>query len=55
MVMRDCRVAIDVAFLDGAGRVVAIHEMPVEPPRLPRESRGGSASSSIDIASIEPS
>lgn len=32
-VMRDCYVPIDVAFLDGAGRVVAIHEMPVEPPR----------------------
>ena len=39
MVMRDCPVAIDVAFLDDAGRVVAIHEMRPEPPRGPGESR----------------
>ena len=38
MVMRDCPVPIDVAFLDGDGRVVATHEMRVEPPRRPEES-----------------
>lgn len=38
MVMRDCPVPIDVAFLDGAGRVVSLHAMPVEPPRRPGES-----------------
>jgi hypothetical protein len=37
-VMRDCLVAIDVAFLDEAGRVIAIHEMKPEPPRRPDES-----------------
>ncbi len=39
MVMRDCLVPIDVAFLDPSGRVVAVHAMPVEPPRGPEESR----------------
>jgi uncharacterized membrane protein (UPF0127 family) len=38
MVMRDCPVPIDVAFLDAEGRVLAVHEMPVEPPRAPGES-----------------
>ncbi len=38
MVMRDCPVPIDVAFLDEAGRVVAIHQMPSEPARGPGES-----------------
>jgi uncharacterized membrane protein (UPF0127 family) len=38
MVMRDCPVPIDVAFLDAAGRVVAVHEMAVEPPRAPGET-----------------
>jgi len=33
MVMRDCPVPIDVAFIDAMGRVVAIHEMVPEPPR----------------------
>jgi uncharacterized membrane protein (UPF0127 family) len=32
-VMRDCPIPIDVAFLDGGGRVVAIHEMQPEAPR----------------------
>lgn len=36
-VMRDCPVPIDVAFLDGAGRVVAIHEMHPEAPRAEDE------------------
>jgi len=38
MVMRDCPVPIDVAFLDAEGRVVALHEMAVEAPRAPGES-----------------
>jgi uncharacterized membrane protein (UPF0127 family) len=38
MVMRDCPAPIDVAFLDAQGRVVAVHEMAVEPPRAPGES-----------------
>ncbi len=33
MVMRDCPIPIDVAFVDAMGRVVAIHEMVPEPPR----------------------
>jgi hypothetical protein len=40
MVMRDCPVPIDVAFLEADGRVVAVHEMAVEPPRAPGESPG---------------
>lgn len=38
MVMRDCPAPIDVAFLDARGRIVALHEMRVEPPRAPDES-----------------
>jgi uncharacterized membrane protein (UPF0127 family) len=38
MVMRDCPVPIDVAFLDADGRIVAQHEMSVEPPRRPGET-----------------
>ena len=38
MVMRDCPEPIDVAVLDGKGRVVALHTMAPEPPRLPGES-----------------
>jgi len=33
MVMRECRIPIDVAFLDGWGRVVALHAMKPELPR----------------------
>lgn len=36
-VMRDCLVPIDIAFLDGAGRVLAVHSMELE-PRKPGES-----------------
>ncbi len=39
MVMRDCPEPIDVAFLDGEGRVLALHAMRVEPPRAPDEGR----------------
>jgi hypothetical protein len=38
MVMRDCPEPIDVAFLDGEGRVVALHGMHPEPPRRAGES-----------------
>jgi uncharacterized membrane protein (UPF0127 family) len=39
MVMRDCPIPIDVAFLDFSGEVVAIHEMRPELPRRPDESQ----------------
>jgi uncharacterized membrane protein (UPF0127 family) len=39
MVMRDCAIPIDVAFLDLSGEVVAIHEMRPELPRRPAESQ----------------
>lgn len=39
MVMRDCAIPIDVAFLDSSGKVVAIHEMRPELPRRPAESQ----------------
>lgn len=37
-VMRDCLVPIDIAYLDAAGRVVAMHEMHIEELRRPGES-----------------
>ena len=37
-VMRDCPNPIDIAFLDGSGRVVAIHQMQPEEPRGENES-----------------
>lgn len=37
-VMRDCPIAIDVAFLDADGRVLAVHQMPPEPPRRADET-----------------
>lgn len=36
--MRDCLIPLDIAFLDGSGRVVALHTMAVEPPRRPDET-----------------
>jgi uncharacterized membrane protein (UPF0127 family) len=39
MVMRDCSIPIDVAFLDSSGEVLAIHEMRPELPRRPGESQ----------------
>jgi uncharacterized membrane protein (UPF0127 family) len=38
MVMRDCAIPIDVAFLDFSGEVVTIHAMRPELPRRPGES-----------------
>ncbi len=35
--MFGCLVPIDIAFLDADGRIVAMHEMPVDPPRRPDE------------------
>lgn len=37
-VMRDCPVAIDIAFLDDSGRVLTIHEMKPEEPRREGET-----------------
>lgn len=37
-VMRDCPNPIDIAYLDGSGRVVAVHTMTPEPPREENES-----------------
>ena len=36
--MRDCVFDIDIIFLDAAGRITAMHAMPVEPPRAEDES-----------------
>lgn len=41
-VMRDCLVPIDIIFLDAMGRVVAMHQMTVEPPE-PQRREGESA------------
>lgn len=40
-VMRDCSIPIDLIFLDGSGRIVAMHEMLPEPPRGPDEGTPG--------------
>lgn len=37
-VMRDCPIAIDIIFLDGSGRVIALHEMKAEEPRKEGET-----------------
>lgn len=36
--MKDCMVAMDLAFLDRQGRIVAMHRLAAEPPRMPAES-----------------
>jgi len=38
-VMRDCLFDIDIIYLDSAGRIVAMHHMPVEDPKLEGESQ----------------
>ena len=38
-VMRDCYIDIDIIFLDSAGRIVAMHHMPVEEPKREDESQ----------------
>ena len=40
-VMRDCSIPIDIIFLDGSGRIVAMHEMLPEAPRGPGEGTPG--------------
>lgn len=40
-VMRDCPIPIDIAFLDGAGRVLTMYEMTPEPPRGDGEGKPG--------------
>ena len=62
MVMRDCPIPLDVAFLDGGGRVVALHAMAVEPPRgrdepaavyearLPLYDSGATAQFAVEVA-----
>ncbi|MEM1329070.1 MAG: DUF192 domain-containing protein [Planctomycetota bacterium] len=35
-VMRDCLVPIDVIFLDPSGRILAMHQMPIEEPEPPQ-------------------
>lgn len=37
-VMRDCDAPIDIAYLDGAGRIVSMYTMQPEDPRRPGES-----------------
>jgi uncharacterized protein len=39
-VMRDCPIPIDIIYLDGSGRIVAMHEMKPEPPRDPAKGEG---------------
>ena len=36
--MKDCVIDIDLMFLDSQGRIVALHEMPMEPAQRPEES-----------------
>lgn len=38
-VMRDCKIPIDIIFLDRSGRVTATHAMKVEEPRRPDEPK----------------
>ncbi|MEQ9207620.1 MAG: DUF192 domain-containing protein [Phycisphaerales bacterium] len=38
-VMRDCVIDIDIIFLDPAGRIVAMHHMPIEEPKAEDESQ----------------
>jgi hypothetical protein len=38
-VMRDCPIPIDIIFVDGSGRIVALHQMKTEEPRRPDEPK----------------
>jgi uncharacterized protein len=38
-VMRDCYIDIDIIFLDSAGRIIAMHHMPIEEPKKANESQ----------------
>jgi uncharacterized membrane protein (UPF0127 family) len=52
--MRDCKVDLDIAFLDRSGRVVAAHRMRSEPPRQPRETEEQYLSRLRRYASLAP-
>jgi hypothetical protein len=54
MVMRDCPIPLDVAFLDAGGRVLAVHAMRPEPPRRPGESAAAYEGRLPAYASPEP-
>lgn len=43
-VMRDCPIPIDIIFLDGSGRITAMHKMAAEAPRGPGEGKPGEVS-----------
>lgn len=47
-VMRDCPVAIDIIFIDGAGRITAMHEMQPEAPRGEGEGTEGDSNTKYD-------
>lgn len=47
-VMRDCPIPIDIVYLDGAGRVLATHEMKPLPPRAADGSEGKAGPTSGD-------
>src|SRR3982750_2266450 len=38
-VMRDCPIPIDIIFLDGSGRITAMHKMLAEPPATDEEKQ----------------
>jgi len=42
-VMRDCKFTIDILFLDGTGRILAMHSMPAEAPRSAEEGEDNPA------------
>lgn len=52
--MRDCKIDIDVAFLDRRGRVVATHRMRAESPRQPQEDEAQYLGRLRHYASREP-
>ena len=39
-VMRDCLTDLDIIFLDAAGNITDLHNMPMEPPRDPEAGEG---------------
>lgn len=53
--MRDCIVDMSLIFLDRAGRIVATHEMVVEPPRTRSESEAQYLSRLRRYSSVGPS
>lgn len=47
-VMRDCPIPIDIVFLDGSGRITALHKMAAEAPRGPGEGKPGEISQTYE-------